>query len=277
MAGADEATLCETALREGIIADYVASNRPGMLLVDEFPDLRRRTVMELARRCQFREDHGTHVARLALSIFDQTRRLHKLAAGDGELLEYAALLHDIGFYISPHRHHRHSAYLILNHAMTGFSRAEVRIIALAARHHRKVEPQRERGADAPAVQGRLPPRALSRRDPAHRGRARPDARAPGARRALLGLRAAPSRSASTRTAIPSWRSGRRAARAICSRSWWSASCASPSIRCASRCAKARNGPGGREPARSPAAARSARGGGRGGSSARRTPLRVVKS
>jgi exopolyphosphatase/guanosine-5'-triphosphate,3'-diphosphate pyrophosphatase len=145
LAGADEATLCETALREGIIADYVASNRPGMLLVDEFPDLRRRTVMELARRCQFREDHGTHVARLALSIFDQTRSLHKLSTGDGELLEYAALLHDIGFYISPHRHHRHSAYLILNHAMTGFSRAEVRIIALAARHHRKVEPKRDRG------------------------------------------------------------------------------------------------------------------------------------
>jgi exopolyphosphatase/guanosine-5'-triphosphate,3'-diphosphate pyrophosphatase len=145
MSGADEAALCETALREGIIADYVASNRPGMLLVDEFPDLRRRTVMELARRCQFREDHGMHVARLALSIFDQTRRLHKLGQGDGELLEYAALLHDIGFYISPHRHHRHSAYLILNHAMTGFSRAEVRVIALAARHHRKVEPRRGRG------------------------------------------------------------------------------------------------------------------------------------
>jgi len=145
LAGAEEAALCETALREGIIADYVATNRPGILLVDEFPDLRRRTVMELARRCQFREDHGTHVARLALSIFDQTRRLHKLADSDAELLEYAALLHDIGFYISPHRHHRHSSYLILNHAMTGFSRAEVRIMAMAARHHRKVEPRRGRG------------------------------------------------------------------------------------------------------------------------------------
>src|SRR4029079_12206244 len=78
LAGATEATLCETALREGIIAEYVATNRPGILLVDEFPDLRRRTVMELARRCHFREDHGAHVARLALSIFDQTRRLHRL-------------------------------------------------------------------------------------------------------------------------------------------------------------------------------------------------------
>jgi len=145
LVGAEEATLCETALREGIIADYVATNRPGILLVDEFPDLRRRTVMELARRCQFREDHGTHVARLALSIFDQTRRLHRLEDSDAELLEYAALLHDIGFYISPHRHHRHSAYLIRSHAMTGFSRAEVTVMALVARHHRKVEPRRGRG------------------------------------------------------------------------------------------------------------------------------------
>jgi exopolyphosphatase/guanosine-5'-triphosphate,3'-diphosphate pyrophosphatase len=148
LCGADEATLCETALREGIVADYVASNRPGILLVDEFPDLRRRSVMELARRCQFREDHASHVARLALSIFNQTRRLHKLAESDAELLEYAALLHDIGFYISPHRHHRHSAYLIESHAMTGFSRSEVEIIALTARHHRKSEPRRGRGVMA---------------------------------------------------------------------------------------------------------------------------------
>jgi exopolyphosphatase/guanosine-5'-triphosphate,3'-diphosphate pyrophosphatase len=148
LAGAEEATLCETALREGIIADYVATNRPGILLVDEFPDLRRRTVMELARRCHFREDHGTHVARLALSLFDQTRRLHRLEDADAELLEYAALLHDIGFYISPHRHHRHSAYLIRSHAMTGFSALEVKVMALVARHHRKVEPRRDRGAMA---------------------------------------------------------------------------------------------------------------------------------
>jgi len=146
LAGAEEATLCETALREGIVADYVASNRPGILLVEEFPDLRRRSVMELARRCHFREDHGTHVARLALSLFHQTRRLHKLTEADAELLEYAALLHDIGFYISPHRHHRHTEYLIKSHAMTGFSKSEVQTIALTARHHRKAEPRYGEGA-----------------------------------------------------------------------------------------------------------------------------------
>jgi len=146
LSGASEAVLCETALREGIVADYVATNRPGILLVDEFPDLRRRSVMELARRCRFREDHATHVARLALSIFHQMRRLHGLPKSDGELLEYTALLHDIGFYVSGQRHHRHSEYLIQSHEMAGFSRDEVTIIALGARYHRKTEPRKSHEA-----------------------------------------------------------------------------------------------------------------------------------
>ena len=131
-----------------------------------------------------------------------------------------------------------------------------RILARGGAHHRagRAPPPQGRAeararADAPAVEGRLPAGALPGRDPAHRRRARPDARAAGARGALLGLRRAPSRSASTPTAIPSWSSGRRAARAICSRSWPSASSASPSIRCAS----ARSGPGAPSEATRPAA------------------------
>ena len=153
LTGAAEAALCETALREGIIADYVASNRPGILLVDEFPDLRRRGVMELARRCQFREEHATHVARLALSIFHQTRRLHGMPKGDAELLEFAALLHDIGFHVAAHRHHRHTEYLIQSHEMSGFSREEVNILALVARYHRKAEPTKGHDAFAALSKG----------------------------------------------------------------------------------------------------------------------------
>ena len=140
LADADEAIVCEAALREGIIADYIATHRPGMLLTEEFPDLRRRSVMELARRCRFDEPHAQHVARLALSLFHQTRELHKLDDSDGELLEYAALLHDVGFHISPSGHHKHAAYLIGTHDMVGFSREEVSIIAATARYHRKAEP-----------------------------------------------------------------------------------------------------------------------------------------
>lgn len=142
LAGVDQVTLCEPALREGIIADYVAKNRPGIQLVEEFPDQRRRVVMELARRSHYPESHSHHVARLALSIFHQTRELHGLSNSDGLLLEYAALLHDIGFYISGNKHHRHAHYLITTHEMRGFSQEEVQVIALIARYHRKTAPKK---------------------------------------------------------------------------------------------------------------------------------------
>jgi exopolyphosphatase/guanosine-5'-triphosphate,3'-diphosphate pyrophosphatase len=142
LSGADTATLCELALREGVIADYVAKNRPGIQLVEEFPEQRRRSVMELARRCHYPEAHSHQVARLALSIFHQTRELHRLTNSDGLLLEYAAILHDIGFHISQSRHHRHTHYLITTHHMRGFSQDEVRIIAALARYHRKSSPKK---------------------------------------------------------------------------------------------------------------------------------------
>jgi exopolyphosphatase / guanosine-5'-triphosphate,3'-diphosphate pyrophosphatase len=142
LAGVDRAVLCEAALREGIVAEYVAKNRPGIQLVEEFPDQRRRTVMELARRCHYMEAHSQHVAKLALSIFHQTRDLHGLSNADAILLEYIAILHDIGFYVSAARHHRHSHYLIESDGMKGFSREEVQTMALVARYHRKATPKK---------------------------------------------------------------------------------------------------------------------------------------
>ena len=147
LSGASEAALCETALREGIVADYVATNRPGILLVEEFPDLRRRSVMELARRCQFREPHATHVARLRAVDLPPDAAAAACQAGDAELLEYAPrLLHDIGFHVAPPRHHRHTEYLIQSHDMSGFSRDEVNVISLVARYHRKAEPSKSHDA-----------------------------------------------------------------------------------------------------------------------------------
>jgi exopolyphosphatase/guanosine-5'-triphosphate,3'-diphosphate pyrophosphatase len=66
---------------------------------------------------------------------------------DVELLEFAALLHDVGFYISPSGHHRHSQYLIQTHDMVGFSRADVEVISFIARYHRKAEPPTEKSVE----------------------------------------------------------------------------------------------------------------------------------
>ncbi len=140
-AHADEYILCEGALREGLVVDYAARNRPGIQLVDEFPDPRRRSVVGLARRCNSNWSHVEQVARLALDLFRGTRALHNLPNSDGELLEFAAILHDIGFHIAKSRHHKHSAYLIENTDLSGFSSDEVQVLAQVARYHRKSTPR----------------------------------------------------------------------------------------------------------------------------------------
>ena len=54
-----------------------------------------------------------------------------------ELLHYAALLHDIGIFISFSRHNAHSHYLIRNTELLGFTRREVDIMAALTYFHRK--------------------------------------------------------------------------------------------------------------------------------------------
>src|SRR6185436_16449620 len=82
-----------------------------------------------------------HVARLALDLFRGTRPLHNLTNADGELLEFAALLHDIGFHVAASKHHKHAAYLIENADLQGFTPEEAQLIALVARYHRKATPK----------------------------------------------------------------------------------------------------------------------------------------
>ena len=55
--------------------------------------------------------------------------LHNLSPGDRELIDYAALLHDIGWHISREGHHKHSQYLILNGGLKNFTAEEIGIIA----------------------------------------------------------------------------------------------------------------------------------------------------
>jgi exopolyphosphatase/guanosine-5'-triphosphate,3'-diphosphate pyrophosphatase len=85
--------------------------------------------------------HTRHVADLALQIFDQTYELHGLDARDREMLEYGALVHDIGQHVSRKSHHRHAAYLIENAELRGFSPAEVAFLAALVRHHRRGDPK----------------------------------------------------------------------------------------------------------------------------------------
>jgi exopolyphosphatase / guanosine-5'-triphosphate,3'-diphosphate pyrophosphatase len=140
--GAAEFTLCDLALREGLVLDYIARNRKQIVQVDRYPDVRRRSVIELCERCRYWPEHAHQVARLALSLFDQTRAIHGLTDREREWLEYAALMHDVGVHISFPRHHKHSYYLIKNGDLRGFEPDEIEAMALVARYHRSTPPKK---------------------------------------------------------------------------------------------------------------------------------------
>ena len=98
--GATEMTLCDLALREGLVLDYIERNQAQIDKVDRYPEVRRRSVIELAERCNYSPTHAQQVAKLALALFDQTQSAHGLTDRERDWLEYAALLHDIGVHIS---------------------------------------------------------------------------------------------------------------------------------------------------------------------------------
>lgn len=140
--GIEELILCEEAIREGMVYDYAPKHRYKIELESEVPDLRMRSVLQLAKKCDYRVEHAQHVAQLALSIYDQLRRLHRMGLVERELLHYAALLHDIGYHISYKKHHRHTYYLIKNGGLNGFEEREVEILANLGRYHCRSSPKK---------------------------------------------------------------------------------------------------------------------------------------
>jgi exopolyphosphatase/guanosine-5'-triphosphate,3'-diphosphate pyrophosphatase len=137
--------LCGSALREGILLDYLARHLPDLAIRREVPDPRRRSVIDLARRCDWHRTHSEQVARLCMQFFDDLQHLHGMGELERELIEYGAMLHDIGWHIGGKGHHKHGMYLILNGDLRNFDADEVRIIANIARYHRKSGPKSRHG------------------------------------------------------------------------------------------------------------------------------------
>ncbi len=125
-------------LRDGIIADLArrgVGKKPSRLDAD-----RREIVTAMARHYAVEMKHMRKVAQIATQLFDGTSTLHELPAQYGELLEAAAYLYDIGHFVSDTKHHRHSAYLVANSDLPGFTERERNIVASLCRHHRKSMP-----------------------------------------------------------------------------------------------------------------------------------------
>jgi len=136
----DELVVSDHALREGVLLDAWQRSRGGTL--HHLSALRRRSVEALAAAMDEDPAHSRQVARLALRLFDETRAQHGLDDEARELLEAAALLCNVGLFLSHAGHHKHSYYVIRHtDRLPGFTDHEVEVIALVARYHRKSEPK----------------------------------------------------------------------------------------------------------------------------------------
>jgi exopolyphosphatase/guanosine-5'-triphosphate,3'-diphosphate pyrophosphatase len=133
------AQTCDWALREGVLINHLDSRFPAEPARDddglELGEVRRRSILALARRNQHDVSHARQTVRLAKSIFDQTGALHGLGREERELLEAAALMHDIGYAISHTSHNKHGQYLVMNSELVGFSSRELSIVGNVVRYH----------------------------------------------------------------------------------------------------------------------------------------------
>jgi len=137
----EEMQVTTRGLRDGLMADLVRREvRPPAAGLHE-----ENAVLEglraFGRRCGYREPHAEQVAQLSLSLFDQLRPVHRLGAEERALLHAAALLHDVGTFVSYNRHHKHSYYLLFYADLPGFTDRERELIATIARYHRRSVPK----------------------------------------------------------------------------------------------------------------------------------------
>ena len=140
----DTLTVCERALREGIIVDWMLQHGYIENRLAYQSEVRSRNIYKIAHKYQVDIPHAERIAQFALQIFDSTHnQLHCWGELEREYLWSSAILHNCGLYISHSAHHKHSYYLIRNAELLGFSEIEIELIAQIARYHRKNKPKRK--------------------------------------------------------------------------------------------------------------------------------------
>lgn len=136
LGGYHELIVCGQSLREGLFYEHFLHDLPTLLA----PDVRAFGLANLTYLYDVAWTHARHVEALAVSLFDQLRPLHAGGIFERTVLTGAALLHDVGVAIDFYNHDEHSAYLILNAELAGFTHREIAFMALLAQYHRRGKP-----------------------------------------------------------------------------------------------------------------------------------------
>ena len=128
--GIEKMTVASGALREGVLYELLGRMH--------HHDTREATVQRFKRRYHADAQQARRVQMLALKLLGQIS--HKLEMDGGvaeQYLTWAARLHEIGISIAHSGYHKHSAYILENADMPGFSRMEQQVLGLLVRCHRR--------------------------------------------------------------------------------------------------------------------------------------------
>lgn len=124
-------------LRDGALTDMAT----GKEWTDEFINQVIHSAVEIGEKYDFDKEHAMKVAGFSLKLFKALQAEHNLGPGHMLILHVAAILHDIGTFVSIGSHHKHSMYLIQNSDIFGLSSNDLLMTSLVARYHRRSTPQ----------------------------------------------------------------------------------------------------------------------------------------
>ncbi|ACU53944.1 Ppx/GppA phosphatase [Acidimicrobium ferrooxidans DSM 10331] len=138
--GVDEVWTSRWALREGLLIQAVEEG-DAMGFAFDAAELRAGSLRHLMRKYQIEEDHARAVERHALALFDGLGGALELVPEDRDLLAVAALLHDVGAFVSGRNHDRHGAYLLAADPPRGLSVRERLVVEGVVGSHRRGAPR----------------------------------------------------------------------------------------------------------------------------------------
>jgi len=135
--GVEQIIVSKSSLRHGLLREAIGFGNWNEALESQVIH----SAIALGHKFGFDERHGTQVADLSVRLFRELQADHQLGARHERILRVAAILHEVGLFINTRSHHKHSMYIILNSDLFGLSRADMKLIALVARYHRRAAPQ----------------------------------------------------------------------------------------------------------------------------------------
>lgn len=145
--GVNSVRVHDRGIRDGLLLTMLGEIFPSGQRQRLEPVDRMRSARQFAVNCRYEEAHSNHVAMLAMQVFDQMAAQCPTVLGEAgtpwarEMLQVAAMLHDVGYFINYSKHHKHSYHLIVHSDLPGFTHRELEIIANVARYHRRAEPK----------------------------------------------------------------------------------------------------------------------------------------